>query len=90
MTDTQFCEKSIDGLDDCYLPPKHPGKCLATCGDCQTGRCHWGSEDYRRRAFELGERCGCARHRDSVKAAELWTRYNAIVTRYVTTNTAPE
>lgn len=44
-----------------------------TCGDCKSGRCHWGgqasadsiaaAEDGR----EYHERCGCARHEVSVR-----------------------
>lgn len=49
-----------------------------TCGDCITGRCHWGGETSRRSTEQAkaGEdyedptygRCGCARHTTSVLA----------------------
>jgi len=44
------------------------------CGDCITGRCHWGGEMSRESEAAVAagrpfrERCGCARHRISVAA----------------------
>lgn len=49
-----------------------------TCGDCRTGRCHWGGEASRQSIAEADAgreyehprygRCGCARHTSSVVA----------------------
>jgi hypothetical protein len=37
-----------------------------TCGDCEEGRCHWGSA-----RPASGGRCGCARHDASARKAKL-------------------
>lgn len=54
-----------------------------TCGDCLTGRCHWGGDLSRRseEAVDEGREfehptfgvCGCARHGTSVIARRYWT-----------------
>jgi hypothetical protein len=43
------------------------------CGDCITGRCHWGGERSRQNEAavargEIDEDCGCARHSASAAA----------------------
>jgi (p)ppGpp synthase/HD superfamily hydrolase len=43
------------------------------CGDCESGRCHWGGERSRQSeaavsAGGAGEDCGCQRHATSVQA----------------------
>jgi hypothetical protein len=55
-----------------------------TCGDCISGRCHWGGETSRASiaAVEAGReyvdatygRCGCARHDASVATRERRAR----------------
>lgn len=45
------------------------------CGDCISGRCHWGGERSRLseeavERGEVGEDCGCERHAVSVSARE--------------------
>jgi hypothetical protein len=54
-----------------------------TCGDCLTGRCHWGGEESRRSEAAVDEgreyhhptfgACGCSRHGTSVVARRYRT-----------------
>lgn len=56
-----------------------------TCGDCVTGRCHWGGDRSRASEAAVAEggeyvdpvygRCGCARHRASILARPFVERY---------------
>lgn len=47
-----------------------------TCGDCESGRCHWGGQASRdsiaaaQAGREYHERCGCERHEVSVRWRE--------------------
>lgn len=59
-----------------------------TCGDCLTGRCHWGGAESRRgeAAVDAGEDyvserygcCGCSRHRASVAARNYSDPHNSV------------
>jgi hypothetical protein len=56
--------RDLTGLDDDGL-----------CGDCISGRCHWGGERSRLNEATVqrggsGEHCGCARHAVSAAARE--------------------